>query len=394
MGSAGLVSALPERKECAKHGADYTKKTELAREMIDVFVSWAGDQRVELAADSAYCNDTITRGQSPSVVLFGAMRPDAVLTALPEPRAEGAKGRPSKRGAPIPKPQVIAMDTATPWETCTAELYGRTTTVRYKTLWAQRAGLVCCASSSSLGSRGISRSGSSSAPIRPWMSPASWRRTLAAGASRSSSVRASVRASNSSASPIRRLVRRPPCAESPPSSACSTPRSSSGSWKVPAAAPSPRHRCGRGIGTSATCASQTFCVRRAGPCRASTFLLLPILSGTCRNARPSHRRPENLGSDRPPEGRNPSLTGALEVSTATGTRGHLRGQEGGGCGSGVGIPLRAGGGQVALQVGDRGAAAGWRASRPLTRCSPRCRCTSTSATRSASRTCPPPATTA
>ena len=54
------------------------------------------------------------------------------------------------------------------------------------------------------------------------------------------------------------------------------------------------------------------------------------------------------------------LTGALEVSTATGTRGHLRGQEGGGCGSGVGIPLRAGGGQVALQVGDRGAAAGWR----------------------------------
>ncbi len=124
-------------KECTKHGADYAKKTELAREMIDVFVSWVGDQRVELAADSAYCNDTITRGLSPSVVLFGAMRPDAVLTALPAPRAKGSKGRPSKRGAPIPKPQVIARDTATPWEICTAELYGRTITVRYKTLWAQ-----------------------------------------------------------------------------------------------------------------------------------------------------------------------------------------------------------------------------------------------------------------
>jgi hypothetical protein len=65
-------------------------KTELGCQMIDVFVSWVGARRVELTADAAFCNDTITRGLSPSVVLFGAMRPDAVLTETPAPRVKGS----------------------------------------------------------------------------------------------------------------------------------------------------------------------------------------------------------------------------------------------------------------------------------------------------------------
>lgn len=124
-------------KECTKHGAAYAKKTELARQMIDLFVSWIGDRRVELAADSAYCNDTVTRGLPGSVVLFGAMRPDAVLTELPVSRTPGVAGRPSKRGRPVPKPQQIANDGRRPWQTCTATLYGRATTVAYKTVCAQ-----------------------------------------------------------------------------------------------------------------------------------------------------------------------------------------------------------------------------------------------------------------
>jgi hypothetical protein len=105
--------------------------------MLDVFVSWVGDRRVEVAADSAYCNDTVTRGLPTSVVLFGAMRPDAVLTELPKPKAPGMAGRPSKRGRAVPKPQKIANDGRRPWKTCTAMLYGRATTVEYKTLCAQ-----------------------------------------------------------------------------------------------------------------------------------------------------------------------------------------------------------------------------------------------------------------
>jgi hypothetical protein len=124
-------------KECSAHDGAYAKKTELARQMIDVFVSWIGDRRVEVAADSAYCNDTVTRGLPASVVLFGAMRPDAVLTALPNPKARRSRGRPSKRGHAVPKPQRIAKDSRRPWQKCSAVLYGRKTRVEYKTLCAQ-----------------------------------------------------------------------------------------------------------------------------------------------------------------------------------------------------------------------------------------------------------------
>jgi len=124
-------------KACAKTGQTYRKKTELARDMIDVFVSWVGPRRVDLAVDSAYGNDTITRGLPASVVLFGSMRPDAVLTELPPPAQKHRNGRPRVRGATLPKPQDLAQDKTTPWLTCQATLYGKTKTVEYKTLCAQ-----------------------------------------------------------------------------------------------------------------------------------------------------------------------------------------------------------------------------------------------------------------
>ena len=61
----------------------HAKKTALAREMLEVFLGWTGDRRIELAVDAGYCNDTVTRGLPARVVLFGAMRPDAVLTDAP-----------------------------------------------------------------------------------------------------------------------------------------------------------------------------------------------------------------------------------------------------------------------------------------------------------------------
>jgi hypothetical protein len=123
-------------KECEKNRAPYKRKTDLAREMIDVLCRWTGGRRVEVAADSAYCNDTVTRGLPESVVLFGSMRPDAVLTALPElqrPRS----GRPSKRGQLLPKPESFADDGRRPWREIEARVYGRVRTIRYKTYDAQ-----------------------------------------------------------------------------------------------------------------------------------------------------------------------------------------------------------------------------------------------------------------
>jgi len=131
-----LFRLYRNKKECEKKKASYRKKTELAREMLDVFATWVGGRRVELAADSAYCNDTVTRRLPTNILLFGAMRPDAVLTALPR-RRKRMGGRPSKRGQLLAKPEALARDSRCPWETCRAVLYGKTRTVRYKTLVGQ-----------------------------------------------------------------------------------------------------------------------------------------------------------------------------------------------------------------------------------------------------------------
>ena len=87
-------------------------------------------------ADSAYCNDTVTRGLPDSIVLVGSMRPDAVLTALP-PKRRKKRGRPPVRGRTLPKPQALARDERHPWQTCEAKLYGRKRKVHYKTFCAQ-----------------------------------------------------------------------------------------------------------------------------------------------------------------------------------------------------------------------------------------------------------------
>ena len=131
-----LFRLYRNKKECAGKKETYRKKTELAREMIDLFAGWIGPRRLEVAADSAYCNDTVTRGLANSIVLVGSMRPDAVLTALPPKRRKGS-GRPPVRGRTLPKPQALARDERHPWQTCQANLYGRKRKVSYKTFCAQ-----------------------------------------------------------------------------------------------------------------------------------------------------------------------------------------------------------------------------------------------------------------
>lgn len=122
-------------KDCERRRAPHRKKTELAREMLDLAAVWSAGRRVELAADSAYCNDTLSNGMAPHVVFFGSMRPDAVLTALP---VEGRReGRPRKRGVLLRKPEKLARDGRTKWQVAHAVLYGKLTRIRFKTVDAQ-----------------------------------------------------------------------------------------------------------------------------------------------------------------------------------------------------------------------------------------------------------------
>jgi len=132
-----LFRLYRNKKECLAKDHPYKKKTELAREMLDILVTWSAGRAIHLAADSAYCNDTVTRGLSASVTLFGAMRPDAVLTALPTQRKRGARGRRRLRGQSLPKPKKLARNGRIPWQTCSAFLYGKLQTIHYKTLDGQ-----------------------------------------------------------------------------------------------------------------------------------------------------------------------------------------------------------------------------------------------------------------
>jgi len=133
-----LFRLYRNQKECESSGGTHRKKTELAREMLDIIVAWSGDRTITATADSAYCNATLMSGLIPRIQFFGAMRPDAVLTAPPERERKSRRGgRPPVRGTVKPKPQALARDGRTKWRTCRTTLYGQSREVSYKTLDAQ-----------------------------------------------------------------------------------------------------------------------------------------------------------------------------------------------------------------------------------------------------------------
>lgn len=133
-----LFRLYRNEKTCTAKGAPHRKKTELAREMLDTFLSWTDQRRVYVAMDSAYCNSTVMKNLAPFVTVFGSMRPDAVLTTPPKPRGKTRRpGRPRVRGTQVPKPEALARSERTPWQRCRVVLYGKLRTVHFKSLRAQ-----------------------------------------------------------------------------------------------------------------------------------------------------------------------------------------------------------------------------------------------------------------
>ncbi len=124
------------KRECATKRHRYRTKNQLAREMLDLLVKWADGRTIELGMDSGYSNGTVLHKLPPTVVVFGAMRPDAVLTALPVDKP-GRKGRRPMRGKLLPKPEELARNGSVPWQRSKVTTYGKTHDVFYKTIRAQ-----------------------------------------------------------------------------------------------------------------------------------------------------------------------------------------------------------------------------------------------------------------
>jgi len=119
----------------ADAGADYAKKTELARQMIEVVLAWTELDRCEihLALDQGYANGTVLRTLSARVVVVAAMRPNAALTEQPDPKQAPRR----KKGDRLPSPTQVAQDTTLPWQHVSAHLYGKAEIVTFKTFVAQ-----------------------------------------------------------------------------------------------------------------------------------------------------------------------------------------------------------------------------------------------------------------
>ena len=138
-----LLRLYRTRSECEPSGHRYRKKTELGREIRRAFIAAPGHvlisagRSIDVVVDSAYCNDTLTRGLSKQVTVIGALRPDAVLTAAPTDAERKRTGRRRKRGRDLPKPERIYDDPRYPWQTAKLTLYGKSNSVTYKTLAAQ-----------------------------------------------------------------------------------------------------------------------------------------------------------------------------------------------------------------------------------------------------------------
>lgn len=110
--------------ECARNGATYRKKTELGRELLEVMCTWMATlqpgREMTVALDNGYANRTVVRDLPAHLVVVGAMRPDAALTAA---------------GCAL-SPAQLAADPSRPWKRVEAWLYGQCRTVEYKTLVA------------------------------------------------------------------------------------------------------------------------------------------------------------------------------------------------------------------------------------------------------------------
>jgi len=132
-----LFRLYRSKKTAKADGVARLKKTELARELVQLVASWVGARRIRVLGDSAYCCAEVGQNLPCNSVLVGAMRHDAALTTLPDAAPATGRGRPRLRGPRLPTPAQMAQDEGIPWRPATVRIYGRDQIVEYKTVVAQ-----------------------------------------------------------------------------------------------------------------------------------------------------------------------------------------------------------------------------------------------------------------
>ena len=116
-----LMRLYRSKKRCP--ASAYSKRTELADEILRLLISWLPeDRRLDLAGDGEYACKTLLRDLPKRVVFTGPMPKDAALYN-PAPVRTGRKGRPRVKGRRLRSPAMRAKKNA--WKPCKVRLYGR-----------------------------------------------------------------------------------------------------------------------------------------------------------------------------------------------------------------------------------------------------------------------------
>lgn len=132
----------PAYAKAEKPDPERPAKPQLANELAGLLAERFPERMIHLVGDAYYATRGLA-GLPANVTITSRLRANAALYELAPPRppqGQRGRGRPRKRGAPLPKLQQIATDPATPWTKTTVRRYGKTEQVMlhaFTCLWYQ-----------------------------------------------------------------------------------------------------------------------------------------------------------------------------------------------------------------------------------------------------------------
>lgn len=131
------------KKRCPKKR--YRKRTELARERIDLMISWLPDDReLQVVGDSEYACRTVVRGLPRNVFFTGPLPMNAAVYDRPVRKQKG-RGRPRVKGKRLDSPLQLLRNRSIPWKKVKVSIYGREVSILTKKqscMWYSAAGPV------------------------------------------------------------------------------------------------------------------------------------------------------------------------------------------------------------------------------------------------------------
>jgi len=120
---------------CEQEGREFQNKSELLVDMMQGFVTHVDpDRPVWLFVDGGYSNGTVLQGLPERVEVFGRIRGDAQLYALP-PEREARRGRPRERGERLPSPHQLLQKRRGEWETVQTDHGHEVALGKQRALW-------------------------------------------------------------------------------------------------------------------------------------------------------------------------------------------------------------------------------------------------------------------